>query len=183
MWVGTAVLLVCVLVEGIPAIRVWTVGLIPEFALLDGIRMPGPVPAVGLPLGTDAAWSHWAAEVIGGLCLPAVFAAWMPREEARRRRVARRAWTATLVAVVTGCLVRAVLESLLVPGGFVSFLLLAGGTVVIAALVGAVIGIPVCLLCGAVAAWPADTRGDEAERPSGGAASSVGGGGRARSAE
>lgn len=151
VWVGTAVLLVCVLLEGIPAVRLWTVAQVPAFALLDGIRMPGPLPAVGVPLGTDPAWSHWAAELVGGLCLPLVFAAWMSREGTKWTTVLRRSWVATTVAVVAGCLVRAVLESVMVPEGFTSFLILIGGTVLIGAVVGAVMGVPVGLVCCALA--------------------------------
>lgn len=150
VWAGVASLLAVVVVLGLRPVRLWTIEQFPAVALLNGIRMPGPLPALGLPVAAEPSWVHWATRVIGALVIPIVFGLWMSRRAGGVWRVAVQAWVTTVVAVVAGCVVHAVLESMLMAGGFVSFLLLVGGTVLLGALVGIVVGVPVSVVCGVV---------------------------------
>jgi len=150
-WAGVVVLLGVVLVLGVPAVRLWTVAQAPPLALLEGIQVPGPLPTLGLPLAEDPSWAHWAARSLGALAIPLVFATWISRTPRGAGRVATGAWATTVVAVVTGCLVHAVLQSLLLTGGPTSFLLTVGGTLLVGAVVGAVLGLLVGAVCAIVA--------------------------------
>ncbi len=150
VWAGVVTLLAVVVVLGVPTIRLWTIAQLPPLALLNGIRLPGPLPTLGVPLADDPSWAHWAMRSIGALAIPLMFGLWMSRSSRGSGRVAFGAWTATIVAVVAGSVTQAVLESMLMAGGFVSFLLLIGGTVLVAALVGVVVGALVAVVCAAV---------------------------------
>ena len=149
VWAGAVTLLAVVVVLGVPTIRLWTIAQLPPLALLNGIHLPGPLPTLGLPLADDPSWTHWAMRSIGALAIPLVFGLWRSRSSRGSGRIAFGAWTATIVAVVAGSVVHAVLESMVMTGGFVSFLLLVGGTVLVGALVGMVVGVLVAVVCAA----------------------------------
>ena len=147
---GTAVLLVVVVVAGLRPVRLWIVEQLPVLAVLTGIQLPGPLPVLGFPLSEDPSWWLWGAQSLGALVIPVVFWLWMARGSGGAGRVAVRAWGATVVAVVAGCLVHLALASMLIPGGLVSFLLAVAGTVVVGGLVGVVLGVAVGVVCALV---------------------------------
>ncbi len=149
-WAGVVVLLATVVVLGLPPVRLWLVTQVPPFALLEGIQLPGPLPTLGPPLADDPSWGQWAARSVGALTVPAIFAAWMSRSPRRAGGVAVGAWATTVVAVVAGGLVHAVLQSVLMTGGFVSFLRTVGGVLLVGVVTGAALGVLVALVCAAV---------------------------------
>lgn len=150
VWAGVVTLLAVVAVLGVPTIRLWAVSQLPPLALLEGIRLPGPLPTLGLPLADDPSWAHWAMRSLGALAIPLVFGLWMSRSPRGPGRVALGAWTTTVVAVVFGSVVHAVLASMLLAGGFLSFLLTLGGTLLVGTVIGMVVGVVVAVACAIV---------------------------------
>lgn len=150
VWAGVVTLLAVVVVLGVPTIRLWTIAQMPPLALLEGIQLPGPLPTLGPPLADDPSWAHWTTRSVGALTIPIVFGLWMSRSPRGPGRVALGAWGTTIVAVVAGCLVHAVLQSLLMSGGFVSFLLTVGGTALVATVIGMVVGVLIAVASASV---------------------------------
>lgn len=143
MWSGVVVLSGVLVLLGFQPVLLWTIGQLPPLALVDGVQLPGPLPTLGLPVGDDPSWAHWTTRVVGAVTIPVVFWLWMSRESGGLGRIALRAWRATVMAVIAGCLLSAVLESTIMAGGLMSFVLMVGGTLLLGTVVGVVVGIPV----------------------------------------
>jgi len=149
---GAVVLALVMVVAGVPAVRLWTVEVLPPAALLEGIRMPAWLPRLGIPFGRDVALSYWVVETLAALVVLATYwyAARPVGAAASRGRTAGRVWVATLLAALTGCLVQAVLGSFLTADTTLPYLLLVGGTAVFAALWGALVGLLTCVAAAVV---------------------------------
>lgn len=152
VWPGVATLTGALTVLGLQPVLLWTISQLPALALVDGVQLPGPLPTLGLPLGDEPSWAHWATRVVGAVTIPVVFWLWMSRESGGLGRIALRAWKATVVAIVAGCLLSAVLESMIMAGGLMSFVLMVGGTLLLGTLVGVVVGLLVALVV-ALTTW------------------------------
>lgn len=145
VWVGVGVLALLQVLLGVPALRLWLVETAPAQALVEGVRMPVGLPRLGVPFGgTPLSW--WLVETVAALVLLAVFVLrrrtpGSPGAPASRLRVFGRIWLDTLLAVVVGCLVQAVLGSFLTADVLLPYLLLVGGTLLFATLVGALAGL------------------------------------------
>ena len=140
---GAVVLALVMVVAGVPAVRLWVVEVLPPAALLEGVRMPAWLPRLGIPFGRDVALSYWVVETLAALVVLGTYwyCARPVGAAGGRGRTAGRVWVATLLAVLIGCLVPAVLGSFLTADTTLPFLLLVGGTAVFAALWGAVAGL------------------------------------------
>ncbi len=150
---ATALLLLIMVVTAISPVRLAMVGLDPLQGLIEGIRLPAGLPRVGLPFGQHAVTTYWLAETLGAVTVLVVF--WARCRSARgggaargRLRVFGQVWLDTVLATLAGCLVAAVIGSFLTADQPLPYLLLIGGTVLFALLIGALVG----LVTGLVAA-------------------------------
>lgn len=156
---ATALLLLVMVLTAISPVRLALVELNPVQALIEGIRLPGGLPHLGLPFGQHAVTTYWLAETLGALSLLAVF--WVRGRSARggadrgRLRVFGQVWLDTVLATLIGCLVAAVVGSFFTHDLVLPYLLLIGGTVLFALVIGAVVG----LLAGLVAAAAREVMG------------------------
>ncbi len=157
---ATALLLLVMVLTAISPVRLALVELNPVQALIEGIRLPGGLPHLGLPFGQHAVTTYWLAETLGALTLLAVF--WVRCRSARNGEVARgrlrifgQVWLDTVLATLIGCLVAAVVGSFFTHDLVLPYLLLIGGTVLFALVIGAVVG----LLAGLVAAAAREVMG------------------------
>lgn len=152
--VGSAVLVALMVIGGIPGLRLAVVELVPAAALVEGIRMPAWLPRLGVPFGDGAAMSYWAVETVAALVVVVVFwlrSAAAARQARSRLAVAGQVWLDTVLAVLAGCLVYAVLSSFLTADRPLPYLLLVGGVSIFGVLWGALSGLLTAAAASAVA--------------------------------
>lgn len=142
-WTGVALLVVAMVAAGIPTVRLGVVEALPATALLAGIRMPGGLPRLGVPFGDDVAIAYWAVETVAAAIVLGTY--WwcaQPRSDrSGRLRTAARVWSATVLAVLAGCLTAAVSGSFVTGDRPLAYLLLVAGTALFAVAWGAVAGL------------------------------------------
>ncbi len=152
---GVVVLALLMLIGAVPAVRLALVEWFPVSALVEGVRMPAWLPRLGLPFGDNPGWGYWLVETVAALVVLAVFwvrclAAYRPRRT--RRRIAVQVWLDTVLAVLAGCVVHAVLSTFLTGDRPLPYLLLVGGAALFALVWGALTGL---ITAAAAAAVPA----------------------------
>jgi len=142
---ATVVLLTLMVVPAVPVVRLALVELDPLQALVEGLRLPAGLPRLGVPFGQHAVTGYWVAETVGALVVLVVF--WARYLSARQRpargrlRVLGQVWLDTMLAALVGCLVQSVVVSFLTDDVAVPYLLMIGGTVLFALLVGFAAGL------------------------------------------
>src|SRR5699024_7448081 len=151
---GTALLAVLTLVLGLRAVQLQFTSVLPAIALASGIRTPVMPPRLGLPLADGVSVSMWLVETVAAIVFVAGFWYWThyaKRPVRTRGAVFRRAWAGGAVALVAAHVVRATATSLISGEGFVSYVLMLGGGIAMALVVGLVLGLIVGAVCAAVA--------------------------------
>lgn len=151
---GTALLAVLTLVLGLRAVQLQFTSALPAIALASGIRTPVTPPGLGLPLADGVSVSMWLIETVAAIVFMAGFWYWThyAKRPVRTRGAAfRRVWAGVVVALVAAHIVRATATSLLSGEGFVSYVLMLGGGIAMAVVVGLVLGLIVGAVCAAVA--------------------------------
>lgn len=151
--VGAALLAILSVVLGLRSVMLWAPSVAAPIPLLSGIRVDVLPPRLGLPVTDGWTLRWWLVETISALVFIGGYWFWAryAKHPAPTRDDAfRRGWASVIAALVAAQAVRATLTGLVTDDGLISFLLMLAGSVVIAAVVGLILGIPVGLVCAAV---------------------------------